>query len=627
MTLAAADSRASLVAMLEVATALSGAADLSTLLHRILRTGRALTASDAGSIYLVESTQRDGGDGRLWFAASQNGSLEPATLHAEEQEADAEGAEAVERQLLEVRLPLTGDSLVGWTALSGEPLRIDDVYQLDPQAPFHFDDSIDRQLGYRAVSMLTVPLRCPSGAIVGVLQLINRRRPGDSGPLSPADAPQRTLPFDGFDLKLIEALASQAAVCVERKHLVDSQARLFEAILTLLAQAIDAKSPHTGGHCTRVAELAQMLAHEADRVSSGPLADFHFASEEEWREFRIGTWLHDCGKITTPDSLVEKATKLQTLHNRIHEIRTRFEVLLRDARIQQLEGQIAGGDPQTLAQAYEQRRQELEEQFAFVAACNLGTESMPPQAIERLHDIGCQSWLRHFDARLGLSWQELEQRQASLGPAGEPPLPAQESLLADQPWQRIPRRPADWPDPRYGFTMAVPEALYDFGELHNLSIRHGTLTAEERYKIKEHIVHTITMLESLPLPPQLARVPEIAGTHHEALDGSGYPRGLKAHQLSIPARIMAIADVFEALTASDRPYKKANKLSDAVAILAGFRDRGHIDPDLFDLFLRSGVFLRYAERFLPPEQIDALPLEAFLARSRGPGGERGPSAA
>jgi HD-GYP domain-containing protein (c-di-GMP phosphodiesterase class II) len=180
--------------------------------------------------------------------------------------------------------------------------------------------------------------------------------------------------------------------------------------------------------------------------------------------------------------------------------------------------------------------------------------------------------------------------------------------------------------------MAVPEALYDFGELHNLCIRHGTLSEEERYKIKEHIVHTITMLEALPLPPELARVPEYAGTHHEALDGSGYPRGLKADQLSIPARIMAIADVFEALTAADRPYKRANTLSEAMTILAGFRDRGHIDPDLFELFLRSGVFLRYAERFLPPEQIDDLPLEAFLRQRGRPGGEgarieQGPSAA
>jgi HD-GYP domain-containing protein (c-di-GMP phosphodiesterase class II) len=613
--------QASLVGMLEVATALSSAADLPTLLHRILRTSRQLTASDAGSIYLLERPGSATQESRLWFAASQNGSLERCRRRCGADGGSLAGswdAEALEQELLEVRMPLTPQSLVGWTALSGEALTIPDVYGLDPQAPYHFDASVDRQLAYRAVSMLTVPMRCPSGEIVGVLQLINRRRPGDGRPLTPADARERTLPYRPADRQLIEALASQAAVCVERKHLIDSQIRLFEAVLTLLARAIDAKSPHTGGHCTRVAELAQMLAREAEGQSTGPLADFRFHTEEEWREFRIGTWLHDCGKITTPDYVVEKSTKLQTLYNRIHEIRTRFDVLLRDARIQQLQAQLAGGDPQGLERAYQQRQRELEEQFAFVAACNIGDESMALEKVERLRRIGGQRWLRHFDGGLGLSWQELERRRACGQGEGPEALPVEEELLADQAWQVIPRSSADFPDPAFGFTMAVPQALYNQGELHNLSIRHGTLSEEERYKIKEHSVHTISMLESLPFPRQLARVPEYAGTHHEALNGSGYPRSLRAEQLSLPARIMAIADVFEALTAVDRPYKKANRLSEAIAILAAFRDRGQIDADLFELFLRSGLYRRYAERFLPPEQIDAVEIGRYL-----PGGRPG----
>ena len=366
-----AESRDALVGILGVATALSGASDLSSLLHLILRTSRQLTASDAGSIYLVERPDR-GSDpqpgessaaavgesepaagARLWFAASQNASLEQRA-RAEGEAAGVQSA-SVEDCLLSIRFPLTPRRLVGWSALTGEVLNIADVYALDPQLPYGFDASVDRELNYRAVSMLTVPLRSTTGEVVGVLQLINRRRENDGTPLTAANAVARTRPFDGFDQRLIEALASQAAVCVERTRLIEDQARLVEAIIALVAGAIDAKSSHTGGHCARVPELALMLAREAEQESSGPLASFGFASEAEWREFRIGAWLHDCGKVTTPDFVVDKATTLETLHNRIHEIRTRFEVLLRDARIVRLEGELAGGDPELLERAYRER--------------------------------------------------------------------------------------------------------------------------------------------------------------------------------------------------------------------------------------------------------------------------------
>jgi len=627
-----------------VATALSGASDLRSLLHLILRTCRQLTASDAGSIYLVERPDRrsDHQPGesdsasapgepetiegaRLWFAASQNASLEQRARA--EGEAARDQAATVEDRLLNIRFPLSPCRLVGWSALTGEVLNIADVYALDPQLPYGFDASVDRELNYRAVSMLTVPLRSTTGDIVGVLQLINRRRANDGTPLTAANAVASTRPFDDFDQRLIEALASQAAVCVERTRLIEDQARLVEAIIALVAGAIDAKSSHTGGHCARVPELALMLAREAQNESRGPLASFGFASEAEWREFRIGAWLHDCGKLTTPDFVVDKATKLETLHNRIHEIRTRFEVLLRDARIARLEGELAGGDPVLLEQVYRQRKAELEEQFAFVAACNVGQEAMERGRIDRLREIGSQIWLRHFDDSLGLSWQELELRRQPAG-SGDPAVdpggdeaagvsgglerPVPEALLVDQPWHRIPRRASDIPDTSHGFRMVVPDLLYNHGELHNLSIVSGTLNVEERYKINEHIIQTILMLEALPLPSDLARVPEYAGTHHETVTGTGYPKGLKGDELSIPARIMAIADIFEALTARDRPYKKAKTLSQSVEILAGFRDRGHIDTDLFALFLRRGVHRAYAERFLRPEQIDDVDETAYL---------------
>ena len=602
------DARAdqTLVDILEIASAISAASDLRTLLHLILRKARAITSADAGSIFLVEKadpapfwadsvdsgTADEEGD-RLWFAVSQNASLD----------------DGIEEQVFDIRFPITPDRLVGWCALHGEVLNLADVYALDPALPYQFDSSVDRQLGYRAVSMLTVPLRLASGEVVGVLQLINRKRE-PSAVITPDTAVGATKPFDAFDQQLIESLSSLAAVSVERTRLVDAQDRLIDSIISLLAGAIDAKSPYTGGHCERVPKLAVMLAEAAEAVSEGPLAPFQLGSAEAWREFRTGAWLHDCGKVTTPEYVVDKATKLEMNGDRIHEIRTRFEVLWRDAEIERLQGLLAGGDPDALDQALKERQQTLQEQFAFVAQCNLGTEFFDEAKIEALREIGSQHWMRHFDDSLGLAWEEQQRRQAHEPPSDA--LPAPQQLLMDQPWHCVPREQIDRHDPKHGFKVDVPDNLFNYGELHNLSISRGTLTEEERYKINDHIMQTIVMLDSLPFPPGLARVPEYAGTHHEALTGQGYPRRLAADRLSVPSRIMAIADIFEALTASDRPYKKAKPLSVSVEILAGFRDRGHIDPDLFDLFLTSGVYLNYARDFLKPEQLDAVDVSAFV---------------
>ena len=609
----ATDARAdqTLVDILEIASAISAASDLRTLLHLILRKARAITSADAGSIFLVEKadpapfwadsvdsgTADEEGD-RLWFAVSQNASLD----------------DGIEEQVFDIRFPITPDRLVGWCALHGEVLNLADVYALDPALPYQFDSSVDRQLGYRAVSMLTVPLRLASGEVVGVLQLINRKRE-PSAVITPDTAVGATKPFDAFDQQLIESLSSLAAVSVERTRLVDAQDRLIDSIISLLAGAIDAKSPYTGGHCERVPKLAVMLAEAAEAVSEGPLAPFQLGSAEAWREFRIGAWLHDCGKVTTPEYVVDKATKLEMNGDRIHEIRTRFEVLWRDAEIERLQGLLAGGDPDALDQALKERQQTLQEQFSLVAQCNLGAEFLDQQKVQALREIGSQGWMRHFDDSLGLAWEEQQRRQAH-EPSGDV-LPAPQQLLMDQPWHCIPREQIDRHDSRHGFKVDVPENLFNYGELHNLCISRGTLTSEERYKINDHIMQTIVMLDSLPFPPGLARVPEYAGTHHEALNGTGYPRRLAADRLSVPSRIMAIADIFEALTASDRPYKRAKSLSVSIEILAGFRDRGHIDPDLFDLFLTSGVYLKYAEQFMKPDQIDPVDLNQFLSDSAG----------
>lgn len=591
------DPQRALLHILSVATAISGASDLASLLQSILSTSRQLTASDAGSIYLIDEST-DASSRCLLFAALQNSSLEQQMVLGD----DMGGEEG----LSQLRYPITPDRLAGWCVLSGELLNIPDAYAISPDCPYRFDESFDRQFAYRAVSVMVVPLRTTEGTVVGVMQLINRKH-DPSARITPATVATQVRPYDDFDQQLIEALASLAAVSVERTRLLEGQQKQIDSMISMLAGAIDAKSPHTGRHCSRVPELAMMLAEEAESCESGPLGDFRFADQKDWNEFRAAAWLHDCGKISMPEAVVDKATKLETTFNRIHEIRTRFEVLLRDARIAQLEGQLAGGDSEQLQQEYERRAQQLQEDFRFVATCNLGSEGMDPAALERLRQLAEVTWWRHFDDRLGLGWEE-----ASRCTEPVEALPALEPLLADKPRHRIPRPAEELPDPSFRFTMQAPELLYNQGEIHNLSILRGTLTPEELYKIREHMIRTIVMLESIYFPPGMSRVAEIAGSHHETLTGSGYPRGLVAEQLSVPARILAIADIFEALTASDRPYKLGKTLSEAVKILAGFRDRSHIDPDLFDLFLRSGVYLRYAERFLPEHQIDPVDIHQHL---------------
>lgn len=484
-----------------------------------------------------------------------------------------------------------------FAALHGQTVVIDDVYKetrFDLSGTRHFDS----QSGYRTVSMVTVPLAARQNEVIGVLQFMNALDPHTG----------EVIAFPPQELSFIEALASQAAVALENHNLIDSQRALIDSMIEILAGAIDAKSPYTGAHCERVPDLALMLAEEACSVSEGPLADFSFNTADEWREFRIGAWLHDCGKITTPEHVVDKATKLETIYNRIHEVRMRYEVLLRDAQIVRLEAICSGKNEAEVDREYERLAEQLRNEFAFVAECNIGGEVMAQERVDALEKIAERTWLRYFDDRLGLSQAELARVECQ--PAAV--LPVQERVLADKPQHITPRPASKALDPKYGFKVSVPEHLFNFGELYNLSISRGTLTDEERFKINEHIIQTIVMLENLPLPSNLRRVPEYAGTHHETLLGTGYPRKLDKDQLSIPARIMAIADVFEALTASDRPYKKAKKLSESVRILANLRDKGHIDADLFALFLRSGLPMRYAKRHLHLDQIDEIDVECYL---------------
>ncbi len=577
-----------LATIVELNIAIAAEQNIDRLSELILEGARTISRADGGSLYLLDEERRN-----LSFVIVLNDSLgfkqggtsgsaismPPVPMYMDDGQPNEH-------------------NVVSHTVHHEQTVNIADAYHA---GGFDFSGTrrFDEANGYRTESVLTVPLKPRGSDISGAIQLLNAKHP-DTG---------ETIPFSEEIQRFVEALSAGAATALYNRDLIEEQRRLFEAMIQLIAGAIDAKSPYTGGHCARVPEIALMLARQVDHVSEGPLKDFAFADDHDWRAFRIGAWLHDAGKVTTPDFVVDKATKLETIYNRIHEIRTRFEVVLRDARIARHEAVAAGADPAEEDARLAEVEQELKSDFAFIAECNLGGEFMAPDRMERLRRIAERRWVRHFDDTIGLSWEEQQRRDA----AGERPLPAEEHLLADKPEHLVPRTSDFYKQyERFGFTLPVPEHLYNHGEMYNLAVGRGTLTAEERFKINEHVMQTIVMLDRLPFPRTLQNVPEYAGTHHEALNGTGYPRQLTGEDLSIPARIMAIADIFEALTASDRPYKKAKPLSAAIDILAKFKEEGHIDPDLFDLFLTSGVYRQYAETYLKPEQIDEVDISRYI---------------
>jgi HD-GYP domain-containing protein (c-di-GMP phosphodiesterase class II) len=571
--------------LIELGIALSAERNHSELMEKILLGAKELTNSDGGTLYLVNDGSND-----MRFVIMRNDSLGIAMG----------GTTGAPIPFAPIRL--VGDdgqpnlkNVAAAAAITGNTIDIADAYDA-PGFDFSGTRAFDQRTGYRSRSFLTVPLKNHDAEVVGVLQLINAR-----------DAAGVVVPFAAETVPLIEALASQAAVALDNQMLLEAQKNLFRAFLQVFASAIDAKSPYTGGHCRRVPELTTMLARAAAEAKDGPFANF-VMNDDEWYELEVAGGLHDCGKVTTREYVVDKATKLETLYNRIHEIRTRFEVVKRDVEIEFLRGVAAGGDETALRAERDKRLAALDDDFAFVAECNIGGEFMAPDKIARLARIAATTWQRTLDDSLGLSWEEGQRK-----PKVSPPLPVTEHLLADKPEHIVPHDgPPLATDNPWGFIVKPPAQKFNLGEIYNLAVRRGTLTDEERYHINDHIVQTIIMLEALPFPKNLRRVPEWAGGHHEKMNGTGYPRGLRGEQMSVPARIMAIADIFEALTARDRPYKTPKKLSECIDIMAKMSKDGHIDPELFALFLTSGVYRRYAETFLLSEQIDEVEIERLL---------------
>ncbi|MGF1749093.1 HD domain-containing phosphohydrolase [Vibrio cionasavignyae] len=407
-----------------------------------------------------------------------------------------------------------------------------------------------------------------------------------------------------YKLPYIKALTEYTSVAIETSQILADQQALMQAFIEVMAGAVDTKSPYTGNHCQRVPVLTEMLTQAAVEAKSGPFSQFTL-NDEQWQELHLAAWLHDCGKITTPEYVVDKATKLETIYNRIHEIRTRFEVLKRDAHIATLSEALDDSlDAQSL-QRLEDEWQKLDDDFAFIAQTNIGGEFLDDESLARIQAIAQRQWKKSIDERLGLAWEE-RRRYSDLPFDG----PSETSVLTDDDTHNIPWKTPPKTDGR--FNLKPPTYQNQLGEVYNLSVRRGTLNNEERYIINNHIVETIRMLESLPFPKSMRHVPIIAGGHHEKVDGSGYPLGLKGEEMPITAKVMALADVFEALTSADRPYKSPKTLSESLRIMSFMVKDRHLDRALFHLFLESGVYQVFAEQFLQPSQIDEVIIADYL---------------
>lgn len=560
--------------LFDIGIALSSEQDMDVLMERILTTAQEFCNAEGGTLYLMDPEHN-----QLIFSVLRNDKLGIRMGGTSEKK-------TTPFPPLYLYDPETNEpnhsNISTYAALTEQIVNVKDAY--DDSTPFDFSGThkFDESSGYRSKSFLTVPLKTRTGQVVAVLQLINAR--ASSG---------ETIPFSKSVQRLVEALASHAAVAIDNQLLLTSQRNLLESFLEVIARAIDDKSLYTGAHCQRVPVIARMMAFAAEMDQDGPFKDFEL-SDNEWYAFHLASWMHDCGKMKIPEYILDKATKLETVNNRIHEIRTRFEILYRDAHIEYLKKRLASAAPkEQLLGEFNARIKKLEDDFSFLAASNLGYTPLSDDDIQRIYEIGKQTYYRHFDKTLGLSWDEMDRIKDNMPPKVNP----KEPLLEDRP------------DHVFGGCNR--------GEVHNLIIPRGTLTAEESKKINSHIDATIEMLKEIPFPSYVKNVVEYAAGHHEHMDGTGFPNHLKRNQMSIPARILGLADVFEALSASDRPYKKVKTLSEIVAIMSDMAKGGHLDPDLFNLFLTSGVYREYAEQYMQPEQLDDVNVDAYLVPSEG----------
>ena len=508
--------------LLQITLALSGERNIARLYEQIIEAAQDLTHADGGSLYIVHESENGP---VLQFEVVRNNTLKQRLG----------GAFGGNMAFPPIPLSLPDGSpnhhnICASVYHRGKLINIPDAYSVS-EFDFSGTHEFDQRTSYRSQSLLTLPLVNHADDVIGVLQLINAKDP----------ATGQTIAFDASLEPIVAALASTAAITLDKQNLLQGHRELLDAFIKVIARAIDAKSPHTSGHCQRVPVLTELLAQAACRAQEGPLRDFTL-DENGWYELHVAAWLHDCGKLSTPDSLLDKSTKLHALHDRIETIKARFAALIAQTRLQCLQAQDADARKEL-----EARLAALREDCDFLEQSNSGGEFMRPEDQERVRRIATMRWQDH---------------------------------------------------------KGIDQPLLSAEETEMLCISRGTLSPAERERINDHINVTIQILEALPFPKHLRRVPEYAGGHHEKVDGTGYPRGLRGEQMSWPARIMAIADVFEALTARDRPYKPPMKLSQALSILKDMGASGHIDPDLYELFITERVWESYARDFLLPEQLD-----------------------
>lgn len=519
----------------EIGLSLSKEKDMNVLLENILLEAKRIANADGGTLYMKTD------DNRLKFEIMMTDSLK---FHMG-------GTSGQDIPFYPVKLYEDNGKpnkhmISAYVGLTGETVNIPDAYKAKG-FDFTGTKAFDEKTGYRSKSFLTVPLKNHEDEIIGVLQLLNAqdKKTGD------------LISFSGEIQDVVEALSSQAAVAITNKNLIRDLEILFESFIKLIASAIDAKSPYTGGHCSRVPEITMMLAEAINESENEHFKDIHF-SDKQMYELKIAAWLHDCGKVATPEYVVDKATKLETIYDRVHTVATRFEVLKRDQEIKYLKQQLKVEKDSSLSELetknalkdirkkYKEKITQLDDDLDFVKTTNIGGEFMSGDKKEQVKKIAQYRWKDNGKSK---------------------------NFLSDD-------------------------------EVKNLCIAKGTLTAEERKIINDHIVHTIDMLQQLPYPNHLKNVPEFAGGHHEKLDGTGYPMGLTKDEMSIQAKAMAIADVFEALTARDRPYKEGKALSMAMRIMGFMKNDAHVDPFLFELFVKEKIYLKYAEKYLTKEQLD-----------------------
>ena len=503
----------------EVGSALSTVRNHSILLTMILSKARELSRADAGSLYLLDEVN---GQKVLRWKLAQNDSI------------DVEGFE-------EKILPITRKSLAGYVAMTGETLVIDDAYALPTDAEYEINRSFDETNRYLTRSLLVFPMTNHAGDVIGVLQLINRRRIGAPARLTATTVPENVISFLDDTADIMRALASQAAVAVENNLLYESIERLFEGFVTAAVTAIEQRDPTTSGHSFRVADLTVELAKVVDRIDRGQFADVRFTSDQI-REIRYASLLHDFGKVGVREQVLIKEKKLYPMQ--LENIRGRFEFLMK-------------------AIENEASRRKLEHVLAH------GRD-------------GFDELAARIDAETAETIHKLQKDFAFIAQSNEP------TVLPEGDFQFLQALAArDYTDIRGDRRLLV-----DPEEARILSIRKGNLDGAERLEIESHVTHTFNFLQKIPWTRDLAAVADIAYAHHEKLNGRGYPRKLTAADIPIQSRMMTVSDIYDALTASDRPYKRAVPTERALDILRMEMNDGLLDPSLVNTFIEARVYER-----------------------------------